>query len=70
MEHQEYLKKQQKKANNSWPINYKEGLSKTPIRVVIGIGALVVAIYGTGKFLRLLGGAVEDAKYFSKALRS
>lgn len=49
--------------------DYTYWLKKQPVRIALGVVVVVVGIYATGKFLRLLGGAVEDAKYFTNALK-
>ncbi|ANE53145.1 hypothetical protein [Flavisolibacter tropicus] len=41
-----------------------------PVRIVLGAAILVGGLYLAGKVLRLLGGTVEDVRYFSSTLKS
>ena len=49
--------------------DYESLLEIEGVRIAIGAVAVVASIVIIGKCLRLLGGAIEDAKYFVKALK-
>lgn len=65
-EQKERLKNLKSSIGNDFFVDF---FKKTPVRIALITGLVVVTIYAGGKFLRLLGGAVKDGKYFIDAIK-